>query len=125
MRGWFRFSIPILVATVTLFTGARAFAQQTTRMVYACDLGGQPAQLVADVTPVGDGAGGYNLQIAGQLVSQTARYSFTGENAYADFTDLIRNERFRVQFVTQGNILILIANPQGPGPTQYRCQRTG
>jgi PQQ-dependent catabolism-associated CXXCW motif protein len=58
------------------------------------------------------------------LVSATARYSFTGENGYADFVDLIRNERFRVQMIPQGQQLLMVVNPQGPGPVQYMCQQS-
>jgi hypothetical protein len=110
---------------IALTASAPALAQNNQTYTYRCDLGGAPAVLVTQVTPVSDGAGGYNLQYAGRLDSQSAHYSFVGENAYADFTNLNASERFRVQFVVQGPQLMLIVNPQGPGPTQYMCQRTG
>ena len=66
--------------------------------------------------------GEVNYYYQGTLDSATGHYSFTGENAYANFTDLVRNERFIVQFVLQGQVLVLIANPHGPQPTKYACQ---
>lgn len=120
-----RVPIAASIAALSLLGGGTALAQNTVVLTYACNIGGAQAQLTTEVTQVGDGAGGYNLQTTGQLVSQAASYSFTGENAYADFTNLNANERFRVQFVVQGNQLLLIVNPQGPGPVQYVCQRTG
>ena len=104
---------------------------------YTCNLGGVPARLTTKVEVIGSngivtnpqgwikgviGTGDYTIYYEGQLVSQTANYVFTGENQYADFTDLNTNERFRVQVTAQGNQLLLVANPFGPGPTQYLCQ---
>ena len=120
-----RVCIAASIAALSLLGGGAALAQNTVVLTYACNIGGAQAQLTTEVTQVGDGAGGYNLQTTGRLVSQAASYSFTGENAYADFTNLNASERFRVQFVVQGNQLLLIVNPQGPGPVQYVCQRTG
>ena len=106
-----------------------------------CNIEGAPAQLTAQVqavSPAGvfmDGAGMFagsvptgevNYYYQGTLVSVTgARYSFQGENQFADFVDLNTNDRFRVQFIVQGPQLLMIVNPQGPGPVQYLCQAAG
>jgi hypothetical protein len=115
-----------------------AQARETTVVRYDCNLDGAPAQLVAQVETVrpagvfmgSDGrfggaidSGEVNYYYQGTLSSASARYSFTGENQFADFVDMTNNERFRVQFVVQGQQLLLIANPHGPGPRQYLCQR--
>ncbi len=116
-------------------------AQQVSTVVYICNIEGAQAQLTAQVqavSPAGvfmDGAGMFggaigtgevNYYYQGTLISQTGgRYSFTGENAFADFVDLNTNDRFRVQMNVQGQMLQLIINPQGPGPVQYLCQLAG
>ena len=117
-----------------------AQARETTVVRYDCNLDGAPAQLVAQVETVrpagvfmgSDGrfggaidSGEVNYYYQGTLSSASARYSFTGENQFADFVDMTNNERFRVQFVVQGQQLLLIANPHGPGPRQYLCQQAG
>ena len=109
-------------------------------MQYACNIEGAPAQLTAQVqavSPAGvfmDGAGMFagsvptgevNYYYQGTVVSATSRYSFQGENQFADFVDLNTNDRFRVQFVIQGPQLLMIVNPFGPGPVQYLCQLQG
>ena len=105
-----------------------------------CNIEGAPAQLTAQVqavSPAGvfmDGAGMFagsvptgevNYYYQGTVVSATSRYSFQGENQFADFVDLNTNDRFRVQFVIQGPQLLMIVNPFGPGPVQYLCQLQG
>jgi hypothetical protein len=123
---------------IAICVSSPALAQKrAAAFTWTCNLEGAPARLVAQVeaiTPAGvyvDAAGLFagsistgevNYYYQGTLDSETAHYSFTGENAYANFTDLVRNERFLVQFVLQGQVLLLIANPLGPGPTQYACQ---
>ena len=128
-----------LVAMLIAFaavTPAAAPAQARTYQ-WQCNLGGQPARLVAQVEYlrgggptygynsgfVGDGS--TNLVYSGQLVSASARYSFTGENGFADFVEAGSGQRFRVQFIAQGRQLMLVANPEGPGPTRYMCQQIG
>ena len=118
-----------------------ANAQRTSTVTYVCNIEGAQAQLTAQVqavSPAGvfqDSAGMFggsistgevNYYYQGTLISQTGgRYSFSGENQFADFLDLNTNDRFRVQLIVQGQILQLIINPQGPGPVQYFCQLTG
>ena len=117
-----------------------AHAQQTTVVNYTCNLAGAPAQLTAQVQvvrPAGvfqgsDGrfggaidTGEVNYYYQGTLASATSRYTFTGENQYADFVDLQTNDRFRVQFVVQGQQMLMIVNPFGPGTEQYMCQQAG
>jgi hypothetical protein len=114
-----------------------AHAQRVAVVTYICNIEGAQAQLTAQVQAVNsagvflDPAGGFGGSIAtgdvnyfyqGSLVSQTGRYSFTGTNQYADFVDLGSNDRFRVQLIVQGQMMLMIINPQGPGPVQYLCQ---
>jgi PQQ-dependent catabolism-associated CXXCW motif protein len=115
-------------------------AQQTTNVTYNCNIEGAPARLTAQVQAITPadvcidpnsgkfcGAispGEVNYYYGGTLVSATARYSFTGVNGYADFVDLIKNERFRVQMIPQGQQLLMVVNPQGPGPVKYLCQQS-
>jgi hypothetical protein len=115
-------------------------AQQVSVVTYLCNIEGAPAQLTAQVQAVNtagvfmDGAGMFAGSIPtgevtyyyqGMVVSATSRYSFQGENQFADFVDLNSNERFRVQFIVQGPQLLMIVNPFGPGPVQYLCQLQG
>lgn len=102
-----------------------------------CNIEGAPARLSAQieaVTPAGVfvnpnglfagsiSTGEVNYYYQGTLVSATARYAFTGENQFADFTDLNTNDRFHVQFIMQGPELLMIANPHGPQPARYGCR---
>src|SRR4029434_2024661 len=102
-----------LVMFVCVFFGGSAYAAGSAVFQWVCNLDGAPGQLTAQVeaiSPAGiymDASGLFagsiptdevNLYYQGELVSATARYAFTGENAYADFTDLVNNERFRVQY---------------------------
>jgi PQQ-dependent catabolism-associated CXXCW motif protein len=127
-----------LIALVGLV--GQAQAQQTTVASYTCNIEGAPAQLTAQVQvvrPAGvfmgsDGkfggaidTGEVNYYYQGTLTSATSRYTFTGENQYADFVDLATNDRFRVQFIVQGQQMLMIVNPFGPGPVQYLCQQAG
>jgi len=134
MRTAYAFAAGLL--TAICLTGT-AHAQQVSTVVYICNIEGAHAQVQA-VNSAGvfmDGAGMFGGSIAtgdvnyyyqGTLISQTGgRYSFTGENAFADFLDLNTNDRFRVQMIVQGQMLQLIINPQGPGPVQYFCQLAG
>jgi len=127
-----------LAASICL--GAPVYAQQVTVVTYLCNIEGAPAQLTAQVqavSPAGvfmDGAGMFagsvptgevNYYYQGTVVSATSRYSFQGENQFADFVDLNTNDRFRVQFILQGPQLVMVVNPFGPGPVQYLCQLQG
>jgi hypothetical protein len=123
-----------------VWPGGPAHGQGPVTVTYRCDIGGAPAQLTAQVqavSPAGvflDSAGRFGGSIAtgevnyhyqGTLISATGRYAFTGENQFADFVDLNTNDRFRVQMIAQGAMLLMIVNPQGPGPVQYLCQMAG
>jgi PQQ-dependent catabolism-associated CXXCW motif protein len=115
-------------------------ASTITTVNFNCNIEGAPARLTAQVEAVNPAAvfmdpnsgkfggvvspGETNYYYGGTLVSATARYSFTGTNGYADFVDLIRNERFRVQMILRGQQLLMVVNPQGPGPVQYLCQQS-
>jgi hypothetical protein len=127
--------------TLAMCIANPAQSAQVTVVNYVCDIEGAQAQLTAQVqavSPAGvflDSSGLFagsiptnevNYYYQGTLVSATGgRYSFQGENQFADFVDLNTNDRFRVQFIVQGPILQMIINPQGPGPVQYFCQRIG
>jgi len=67
------------------------------------------------------GNGSFIYYTAGTLVSSTARYSFRGENQYADFTLLTGNDRFTVEWIVTAQGVTIRVNPFGPGPTQYDC----
>jgi PQQ-dependent catabolism-associated CXXCW motif protein len=122
----------------TLCFALPAQAQRVTTVNYTCNIEGAPGQLTARVQAV-NGAGVYidasgffagsvptgevNFFYEGSLTSVGGRYSFTGTNQYADFVDLTTNDRFRVQMIPQGTQLLMIINPQGPGPVRYVCQQ--
>ncbi len=132
-------SFYILTCASVFLLPSSVFAQQVSTVNYTCDLGGAPAQLTAQVETIGDagivqnsqgditgviGTGDVNYHYQGELVSQTARYAFTGENQFADFTDLNTNDRFHVQMLAQGAALTLVINPENPQPVMYQCQKT-
>lgn len=126
--------LAIILALLT----SPALAQQQGALNYACQIDGQPGALTAryeiigasgiTTAPNGDisgviATGDSTIYYQGQLSTPSARYSFTGENAYADFTDLSTNARFRVQLQTEGDHLALVVNPFSNQPTRYFCQR--
>lgn len=130
----------ILVATGTMALIGPLSAAQVSTVQYVCDIGGMQAQLTAQVEVVGGtgrvigsdgnitgviGTGDSIVYYQGQLVSQTASYTFTGENEYADFTESSTYERFRARMQVQGNYLVITVNPFGPQPVQYGCQQVG
>lgn len=117
-------------------------ASNRARFSFDCDLNGLVGALTMEIEainaagvvfgsgPTPDitgviGTGGVLYVTSGELVSPTARYVFTGDNQFADFTDLATNARFRVQFVSSPQGVDLIINPFGPGPTQHACTETG
>jgi hypothetical protein len=116
---------------------------ESARFTFDCDLQGLNGVLTMDVEVVQSSGlvwgSGPNPQItaviglagatyftSGDLRSATAYYTFTGENLFADFTEIQPPtlDRFRVQWSEQGQTLIMIINPFGPGPTQHVCQTT-
>ena len=116
-----------------------ALAQQQGMLSYDCDIDGQPGQLIAQYevigssgitsAPNGDITGVIStddsiIYYRGQLTTPIARYSFTGENAYADFTNLSTYARFRVELITEGDHLALVVNPFSDQPLRYFCQRS-
>jgi hypothetical protein len=121
-------------------------AGRRARFVFDCDLNGGIGVLIMDVEVVqdtgivwGPGAdpdisgviatGSYDLFTEGLLSSfhdgSDIRYGFTGRNQFADFFRIGLPERFRVQWVEDGDELVMVINPFGPGPTQHRCTPTG
>ena len=121
---------PVLAAAPAV-----ALAQQVT-LTYMCDLGGALAQMLMAVQyqaaydPLFNFKGnisgifpaGVTVYTTGEVASNTARYSFRGENDFADFTDMVNGERFRVQWVldAQRNGVWMKVNPFG-GTTTYFC----
>lgn len=127
-----------LLSIFLIVSAAPAAAQNVKTVSYVCDLGGAPAQLTAQIETVNTagavtnsdgwitgviGTGETMTYYQGELVSATARYVFTGENQYADFTDMNTNDRFRVQMVAQGAYLTMVINPETPQPVTYQCQQ--
>lgn len=132
-----------LFGALALMLGAAApaGAQQRVALRYECDLNGAPGVMVLEariytgsgiawgpgvnpdiigVIPTGE----RNISFGGEMRSISARYVFTGENQFADFTDMRTYDRFRVKFETLGaGRLRLVINPFGPGPTQHFCRR--
>jgi len=60
--------------------------------------------------------------IPATLTTPTARHIFTGESAFADFTDLNTNAHFRVQTHSNLDHLAVVANPFSNHSTRYLCQ---
>ncbi len=131
------FTVLAAAFSASLVFTAASVAQQASTVSYVCNIEGAPAQLTAQVQAIDDagrvvnsqgwitgviGTGNYHLYYQGQLVSATARYVFTCENQFADFTDLNTNARFRAQLIVQGQQLLLIANPETSQPARYVCQ---
>jgi len=126
-------------AALLMILASPAFAQQQGTLSYACDIDGQRGQLIAQYEIIGSSGitsapngditgvistGESTIYYQGQLNTPSARYSFTGENAYADFTDLGTYARFRVELITEGDHLALVVNPFGDQPLRYFCQRS-
>ncbi len=110
------------IAVLTLALGISQAHAQTQQMVFSCDLHGATGTLSLTIERVRTNTG-ISVYTSGQLVSSSARYSFNGQNQFADFVDVNRNERFRVRFEERPNGLVMVANPFGPGPASYFCQR--
>ncbi len=122
---------------LSAFGSARA---QDVTLSLVCNLGGAPAQMTMAVQyqkSVGYSANnrghisgifpvGVTVYTAGQVVSAVARYSFRGENDFADFTAIGTNERFRVKWVLdrQRNGIWMVVNPFG-GATTHFCAFKG
>ena len=122
--------------------GGAGAPSNRARFTFGCDLNGLVGNLTLDVEAINTaapvfgagpnpditgviGTGGVLYVTGGELVSPTARYIFTGDNQFADFTDTTTNQRFRVQWVADPQGLVMVINPFGPGPTQQSCVLTG
>jgi hypothetical protein len=108
------------------------------RFYFDCDLQGLTGKMVMDIEVISSsgitwgpgpdpeitgviGTGDYIIYTEGTLNSPTSAYVFTGENEFADFTEVNTYERFRVQWVEASNGLIVIVNPFGEMSTQHAC----
>ena len=123
--------IPVLA-----IAAAPAAAQQVT-LDLTCLVEGAPAQMVMAVEyqqafdPLTNFQGkisglfpaGVTIYTAGTVSSATSRYSFRGENDFADFTDLLTYQQFRVQWVLDParNGVWMKVNPFG-GTVIYFCE---
>lgn len=114
----------------------------TARFMFDCALtGGLNGELTLDVEAIGTtgivfgsgpnpeitgviGTGSVTYVTAGELRSTTL-YIFTGDNQFANFTEIATSQRFLVQWVPNNQGLIMVINPFGPGPTQHTCVTTG
>ncbi|MGB0747741.1 MAG: hypothetical protein ACPGO3_03255 [Magnetospiraceae bacterium] len=134
---------PMLVV-MGLLAASMTSAQAAQQMNFICDLGGVAAQMRVNVEYVAQSGttwsggptpnitgvvptGQYTLYTVGEVRSPNAYYTFQGENGYADFTDMVRGERFRVQFVPQQGGMWMIINPFQPPQWQGRhfCRQVG
>lgn len=132
MRGLFSFVIGILI-----WAGDSA-AGQVTNVQYVCNIEGERGILRAQLETIGGtgivegidgdigviGGQGSNTWVTGELRTNSAYYTFSGENQFADFLDQQTGARFRVQWVPQRGGLIIVVNPFGD-PVEYYCQNAG
>lgn len=112
------------------------------RFTFDCDLQGVNGELTLDIEAVqgsgitwGSGTnpditgvisdGSVNYFTDGEVRSNIAYYTFTGENQFADFVDMNNGDRFRVQWVEESNGLTIVVNPFGPQPGRHFCTPTG
>jgi hypothetical protein len=122
--------------------GSGDVTSNLARFTFDCDLQGLNGELQLDVEAVNTtgivygpgpnpdisgviGTGSVTYITAGSLRSATAQYVFTGDNQFADFTDVANSQRFRVQWVPNAQGLTMVINPFGPGPTQHTCVLNG
>lgn len=135
-----------LLSAAAVFAPSFAAAQPagpTRTFQFQCDINGAPATLVAQLEIVSQsgvtwgpgptpgitgviGTGEYTIYSAGVLRGPRSNYSFRGENAFADFTNMSYPERFRVKFVPVQGGVVLIVNPFVPQHRQdrYLCRLT-
>ena len=133
-----------MTAAALVLAASAAQAGQVSVLRFQCDLNGAPAAMVMQIEAVGASGvtygsgpnagitgviptGDYTLYTAGEVRSQAAYYTFSGQNQYADVIDQTYNQRFRVMWVedaARGGIWMII-NPHGQGPAQHFCRRTG
>ena len=133
--------IRVITFSACALIGATSLAAAQERTLeYTCDINGAPARMIMVVETIsasgintgvnGDISGVYSVgtrvYTSGQIVSETAGYTFTGENQFADFTSMTGYERFRVQWKLDEpkNGLWAIVNPFG-NPTSYFCAYEG
>lgn len=110
----------------------------SARFEFICDLNGVDAILTMDVDVVSDSGivfgpgsspditgvvatGDVTYYTEGSVVSPYTSYAFTGENSYADFYNENTYERFRVQWLSDSENLIMLINPFGYEPTTHTC----
>ncbi len=112
----------------------------TAQFEYTCDLNGvdgiltmtveavQSSGIVFGPGPSPDitaviGTGDVTYFTSGDMISSVERYVFTGENQFADFTEISSSESFRVRWNIDGDMLVMEINPFSPvGPSFQFCQ---
>ena len=119
-----------IVIGIFIWFGQPAVAQ-VSYVQYVCDIDGQRGILRAELETVGGtgilsnfrviGQQGSNTWVTGELRTNTAYYTFSGENQFADFLDQQTGARFRVQWAPQVGGLIIVVNPFGDA-VQYYCE---
>lgn len=130
----------IVLTTCLLLTISNTARGQDANLSFTCDLDGVPAQMSMTVeylnsheissTPSGDISGvfpiGVTVYIAGQVISETARYNFQGENQFADFSAMDWHERFVVKWILDApkNGVWIGVNPFGD-TTYHFCTFDG
>lgn len=119
--------------------GGSARTSSTARFVFAVDLNGVGAEMILEVEAIntsdvvwGPGPnpeitavianGAVTYFTSGAVKSPNASYVFTGENDFADFTNVTNKARFRVRWAKDAGELCMIVNPFGPGPAKHRCR---
>jgi hypothetical protein len=134
----------ILALLIAVVLGARPAQAGVAHLTYSCDLQGvegkmviavEEKQVIGRVPGVGADqsffsgikpTGEIDVHTAGEVISPSAHYVFTGWNYYASFTDILRGGEFIVRFEPQpGGDLVLSINPFQSPELQGRlfCRR--
>jgi hypothetical protein len=116
-------------------------SQNRAQFTFDCDLSGANAELSMNVEAIGAsgvvwgsganpdisgviGTGDVTYYTDGTMQSANASYVFSGENQFADFTDMVYGGTFLVEWVLTNTGLDILVNPYGPGTTMYSCVQT-
>lgn len=118
-----------------------ALAETRWTLSYTCDIDGAPGELIAEYETLQGASEPYEavasdvsavietatapVFYSGKLTSPDAVYVFTGQNQFAEFTDLATHARFIVQMTARDGELVLTANPDTPEAAQYLCRTNG
>lgn len=133
-------SIVSVLALLVMFCGASPAMAQPINLSLVCNLGGVAAPMQMEVHHqsaygVSSNARGHisgvfptgiNVYTAGVLQGSNVKYSFTGTNNFADFTEYPSGNRFRVKWILdpQNNGLWMVVNPFS-GASRHFCTYRG